>query len=163
MPATGTAWLWGVGSGWCLIVLPPEVTFHIHQMRGYYCNPTHFIKSTTELFRKVFDTISISGNLACFLCTWRIPHHKCTILSISIYFKTTRPQAIVASLEAPVESDILVWLAWIGKNDCNEDKNIERRIAHILVSWPNPKQWIIVHISDLIMIIRQSLYSLKHH
>ena len=42
-------------------------------------------------------------------------------------------------------------------------KNIERHTAHTIVSWPNPKQWIIVHTSDLMMIIRQSVNSLNHH
>ena len=37
-------------------------------------------------------------------------------------------------------------------------KNIERHIAYTIVSWPNPKQWVIVHTSDLMMIIRQSIY-----
>ena len=36
-------------------------------------------------------------------------------------------------------------------------KNIERHTAHTVVSWPNPKQWVIVHTSDLMMIIRQSI------
>ena len=36
-------------------------------------------------------------------------------------------------------------------------KNIERHTAHSVVSWPNPKQWVIVHTSDL-MILRQSIY-----
>ena len=40
------------------------------------------------------------------------------------------------------------------------DKNIERHTAHTIVSWPNPKQWVIVHTSDLMMIIRQSIYIL---
>ena len=35
-------------------------------------------------------------------------------------------------------------------------KNIKRHTTHTIVSWPNPKQWIIVHTSDLMMIIRQS-------
>ena len=35
-------------------------------------------------------------------------------------------------------------------------KNIKRHTAHTIVLWPNPKQWIIVHTSDLMMIIRQS-------
>ena len=39
-------------------------------------------------------------------------------------------------------------------------KNIVRHTAHTIVSWPNPKQWVIVHTSDLMMIIRQSIYSL---
>ena len=66
-------------------------------------------------------------------------------------------------------------------------KNIERHTAHIIVSWPNPKQWISSYIwlvegilpkgpyllwrvgpflhdtIDLLMIIRQSVYSLNHH
>ena len=37
-----------------------------------------------------------------------------------------------------------------------ENKNIKRHTAHTIVSWPNPKQWIIVHTSDLMMITRQS-------
>ena len=41
------------------------------------------------------------------------------------------------------------------------DKNIERHTAHTIVSWPNPKQWVIVHTSDLMMIIRQSIYILS--
>ena len=39
--------------------------------------------------------------------------------------------------------------------------NIERHTAHTIVSWPNPKQWIIVHTSDLMMMIRQSIYILS--
>ena len=34
------------------------------------------------------------------------------------------------------------------------NKNIERHAAHTIVSWSNPKQWVIVHTSDLVMIIR---------
>ena len=49
-------------------------------------------------------------------------------------------------------------LGWFQKS-----KNIERHKAHIIVSWPNPKQRMIVHTSDLMMIIRQSIYSLNHH
>ena len=42
-------------------------------------------------------------------------------------------------------------------------KNRERHTAHTIVSWLNPKQWSIVHTSDLMMIIEQSIYSLHHH
>ena len=34
------------------------------------------------------------------------------------------------------------------------DKNTELHKAHIIVSWPNPKQWVIVHTSNFMMIIR---------
>ena len=42
-----------------------------------------------------------------------------------------------------------------------KNKNIERHTAHTIVSWPNPKQWVIVHSFDLTMIIRQSIYILR--
>ena len=34
--------------------------------------------------------------------------------------------------------------------------NIERQTEHTTVSWHDPKQWMIIHTSDLMMIIRQS-------
>ena len=40
-------------------------------------------------------------------------------------------------------------------------KNIERHTTHTIVSWPNPKQWVIVHTSALMMLIRQSMYILS--
>ena len=43
------------------------------------------------------------------------------------------------------------------------NKNIKRYTAHTIVSWPNFKQRIIVHTSDLVMTIRQIVYSLNHH
>ena len=42
-------------------------------------------------------------------------------------------------------------------------KNIERDTAHTIVSWPYFTQWVIVHTSDLMVIIRQSIYYLNHH
>ena len=42
-----------------------------------------------------------------------------------------------------------------GKYFINKN-NTERHTTHTIVSWPNPKQW--VHTSDLMMIIRQSMY-----
>ena len=40
----------------------------------------------------------------------------------------------------------------------HKNTNIERHTAHTIVLWPNPKQWVTVHTSDLMMIIRQSIY-----
>ena len=50
----------------------------------------------------------------------------------------------------------------ISRNYCPKalHKNTERHTAPTIVSWPNPKQWIIVHTSDL-MMIRQSIYILS--
>ena len=42
-------------------------------------------------------------------------------------------------------------------------KKIEKHRAQIIVSWPNPKQWEIVHISDLMTTIRKSIYPINHH
>ena len=39
--------------------------------------------------------------------------------------------------------------------------NTERHTAYTIVSWPNPKQWVIVNTSDLMMMIRQSIYFLS--
>ena len=36
----------------------------------------------------------------------------------------------------------------------NTNKNLRRHTAHTIVSWPNFKQWIIVHTSDLMMIMK---------
>ena len=40
-------------------------------------------------------------------------------------------------------------------------KNIERHTEDTIVSWPSPKQCVIFHTSDLMMIIRQSIYILS--
>ena len=32
-------------------------------------------------------------------------------------------------------------------------KNLVRHTAHTIVSWPNPQQWLMIHPSDLMMII----------
>ena len=48
-------------------------------------------------------------------------------------------------------------LQWWSNTDISP-KNIERHTADTIVSWPNPKQWVTVHTSDLMMIIRQSVY-----
>ena len=71
--------------------------------------------------------------------------------------------------------DVIIWCWKITPNfraihfvrgPCNTSgarftKNIERHTADTIVSWPNPKQWVIVHTSDLMMIIRQSIYILS--
>ena len=44
----------------------------------------------------------------------------------------------------------------LSQNKLWSHKNIKGHTVHTIVSWPNPKQWIIGHTSDLMMIIRQS-------
>ena len=70
--------------------------------------------------------------------------------SVSFY-KTNWKQILVMSvLGCPM-----------GNMPVSIHKNTERHIAHTIVSWPNPKQWAIVHTSDLMMMIRQSIYILS--
>ena len=56
-----------------------------------------------------------------------------------------------------IETEISNWVRFIYQWHY---KNIESRTACTIVPWPNPKQWVIVHTSDLMMIIRQSIYIL---
>ena len=50
------------------------------------------------------------------------------------------------------------WGSSYWKSTESLHKNIERHTAHTIVSWPNTKQWVIVHTYDLMMIIKQSIY-----
>ena len=49
----------------------------------------------------------------------------------------------------------------VGFSLISKNKNIERHTADTIVSWPNPNQWIIIHTSDLMMIIRQKYIMLS--
>ena len=52
---------------------------------------------------------------------------------------------------------VLGWWIILVKYVLIKNKNT----AHTIVSWPNSKQWVIVHTSDLMMIIRQNIYILS--
>ena len=43
---------------------------------------------------------------------------------------------------------------WGRRDPAGPHKNIVRHTAHTIVSWPIPKQWLTIHTSDLMMIIR---------
>ena len=62
--------------GWCMAVLSPEVTFHIHLRIRYYCNPNHLVSSTLELFWKAMVNIWIKLYL--------IQFHFLTILYVFV-------------------------------------------------------------------------------
>ena len=49
----------------------------------------------------------------------------------------------------------------LGHDELKNHIDIERHTALTIVSWPNPKQWIMVHTSDLMMISRQIIYILS--
>ena len=62
-----------------------------------------------------------------------------TIIKIS-YKKKTKP--------------IVCIFQGITVSDTDNNKNIVKHTAKTIVSWANPKQWLIIHISESIMIIR---------
>ena len=51
--------------------------------------------------------------------------------------------------------DIKLWCSAWWRRFTN---NIKIHTAHTIASWPNTKLWVIVHTSDLMMMIRQSIY-----
>ena len=54
-----------------------------------------------------------------------------------------------------------IWFNYQMRYGHHMHKNIEQHTADTIVSWPNPKQWVIVHTSDL-MMISQSIYILSN-
>ena len=90
----------------------------------------------------------------------------CTASMRSAWVAPISPNILFQSWTDTFQKSVQSWYipfalqVWYHKN-----KNIERHTAHTIGSWPNPKQWAIVHTSDLMMIIRQSIYiySLNHH
>ena len=61
-----------------------------------------------------------------------------------------------------VARTISVFNLWTWRHMAQQaDKNTERHTAHTIVSWPNPEQWVIVHTSDSMMIMRQRIYILS--
>ena len=88
--------------------------------------------------------------------------NSCILMTISLKFV---PQGLINNTPALVQ--IMAWhrssLQWRKPVICAvAHKNIERHTAHTTVSWPYPKQWVIVHTSDLMMIIRQSVSQNAH-
>ena len=77
-----------------------------------------------------------------------------SILCLTVYWSTYQRSASLAFLMGIPSQRT--------SNAENVSIRIYRHTAHTIVPWPNPKQWVIVHISDL-MIIRQNIYSLNHH
>ena len=71
----------------------------------------------------------------------------------AMYSKSLSPMILKLSRETATAT---LW-DYVFTNKYSIDKNKERHTAHTIVSWPNPKQWVIVHTSDLIVIIRQSI------
>ena len=48
-----------MGIDWCMLVLSPEVTFHIQQRIDHYCNLNNFVSPKLKLCRKAVVNIKI--------------------------------------------------------------------------------------------------------
>ena len=106
---------------------------------------------------------------------WHI-RHACVFMCIKImafrtsarrsWWYTFKPYTLVTRLFKHLltaKCNTLFRFMW---NDCVAkciNKNIEIHTAHTIVWWPNPKQWIIVHTSDLMVLIRQSAYFVSYY
>ena len=82
--------------------------------------------------------------------------HNCTVFYLN--FNGTLPNAHFDNIGTSNTHNSYVMTKLFT---CPNHKNLERHIAHTIISWPNPKQWVIVHTSDLMTIIRQSIYILS--
>ena len=89
------------------------------------------------------------------IMAWRRPVDK--PLSEPIMFSLLTHTYVTLPQWVKIVKILHVLLLWMK----GSYKNTERHTAHTIVSWPNPKQWVIVHASDLMMIIRESIYILS--
>ena len=95
--------------------------------------------------------------------------HRDVLRAARSQLKMSMTQVMACCLIAPshylqhgwLANNMVLWLSTKANFTESAQKNIERHTAHTIVSWPNPKQWVIVHTSDLMMIIRQSMYILS--
>ena len=90
-----------------------------------------------------------------------------SVTAPELKIRDTLPIVIVNSTNKPLQIttvSIAISVDWkyrmteLLKSSRSQHKNINRHTTHTIVSWPNPKQCVIVHTSNLMMIIRQSIY-----
>ena len=112
---------------------------------GYFYNEMYDVFSV-DLLNKAFEPLAVVRVGWCYSTT-----------DVHVRMCVARPQWV--EVRCSIRYCVGVMFDVRGWFHCH--KNIERHIAHTIVSWPNPKQWVIVHTSDLMMIIRQSIYKLS--
>ena len=100
----------------------------------------------------------------CFVVTINNLFFWIIVMNLPIFIKVTS-LALMQWYDCPSASVVI--LKNIGKIYCTNPyhKTLESHTVHTIVLWTNPKQWKIVHISNFMMIIRQSIYiiySLNH-
>ena len=98
--------------------------------------------------------LAIIGCILYFVASW--PRKNGTLLYTVWWIVEILQHTLKSKTITPINKD-----KWLLSNSAPCYKNIERHTADTIVSWPNPKQWVIVYTSDLMMIIRQSIYVLS--
>ena len=121
----------------------------------WHSSESNFTTNAHELYLQHFGRF--------FLKLWT---HLVETNELSIYRETAKhPRTVLSRGILVVALHSYHILKWIWKSiiffKCPSDENIERHTAVTIASWPNPKQWVIVHTSDMMMIIRQSIYILS--
>ena len=114
---------------------PCEIIFFIS---SHYCREVASMQERFNLHRALYKCVLM---LIEYISRW-ICITKCE------YRTSTTPLVLIL--------DKCQSQTYFGCRSC--DKTIERHTVDTIVSWPNPKQWVIVHTSDLMMIKRQSTY-----
>ena len=96
------------------------------------------------------DIKSILFQIYIFLCNYATKPHCLIRLS---FYTCTWHKVCILRLPQRVSGWYFRYHLDAG-NRLGIDKNIVRHTAHTIVSWPNPKQWLMIHTSGLMMIIR---------
>ena len=122
-----------------------------------------------EIWKSLIDAVVIT-KLFVFDISWCVYHYSAAKFKLIILQPSNvankcgarRPWKPKVKLNLGWRSNIAIIISYSwGLFYLDTQKNIERHTADTIVSLPNPKQWVIAHASDLMMIIRQSTYILS--
>ena len=126
------------------------------------CNDvSHWLGASLEsaLYRGLLQDrgsllVLIISSCPALILAWYLPSHMGEGLPIEVIPSGYRPAACVIQSQLYHTTRRMGW--WVVTSD-DKARNIERHRVNTIVSWPNPKQWIKVHTSNLMMIIKQSI------
>ena len=139
-------------------IISPSV-FDIKQTNG---EVTPFNINRYQLIRERNDLLSEHKRFVtgCLCGVWGSGLNTGPLYVRSIFGKSILNNLVCKSDGMENRFSLLCKCILIVTIDMYYQKYIERHTADTIVSWPNPKQWVIVHTSDL-MMIRQSIYILS--
>ena len=111
-------------------------------------------------FKPIFISVSacskqirLSRSLQSRECfTKALPYFFSNVLDLLFSFKLEIEKQNTYQLVLYLSLHVLLGPGWLWSDISH--KNIVRHTAHTIVSWPNPKQWLMIHTSGLMMIIR---------